>query len=253
MPYQILLPLKTLEPHPNAPQPRPWHAMVYAWLHAGDAELARRVHDEMEPKPFSLAPLKPNGAHAATLAIGLLDDALWEPLRAGLHLEKDFAVQGKWYALAGEPTVTHCAYEALWSAARADTSIVLQFLSPTSFHTHGVHYPLPDPALTFQSYFLRWNRLAPAALQININLLDAVAAHVVVAQLQVETQAVEFGGYRQVGFVGRVRFHIKQSEWIGKEVVRQLNALADFANYAGTGHKTTQGMGQTRRLERQSR
>ena len=29
-----------------------------------------------------------------------------------------------------------------------------------------------------------------------------------------------------------------------------LNALADYAFFCGTGHKTTQGMGQTRRLDR---
>jgi CRISPR-associated endoribonuclease Cas6 len=49
----------------------------------------------------------------------------------------------------------------------------------------------------------------------------------------------------QVGFVGQVTYGLMAEN----EAARcQLNALADFAFYAGVGIKTTMGMGQTRRV-----
>jgi CRISPR/Cas system endoribonuclease Cas6 (RAMP superfamily) len=53
-----------------------------------------------------------------------------------------------------------------------------------------------------------------------------------------------------VGFVGQVTFAITQARKLDQAIVWQLNALADYAEFCGTGRKTTQGMGQTRRLRR---
>jgi CRISPR-associated endoribonuclease Cas6 len=250
MPYLISVPI---QPHEaRAPERsnllRPWHAMFYTWLGAGDAALGKRVHDEMEPKPFTVGRAQKNRAGELVLPITLLDDALWEPLRAGIAQINPFKVKAQVFTLAGAARATHRDYHALWQAAQTTTALDLRFLSPTSFHSQGNHYPLPDPVLVFSSYLTRWNVFAPEELRINVALLDVVSAHLVIAHYRLETEMVDFGGYNQVGFTGIVKYRIKKSELLGREMCKRLNALADFANYCGTGHKTTQGMGQTARI-----
>ncbi len=48
-----------------------------------------------------------------------------------------------------------------------------------------------------------------------------------------------------IGFVGRCAFSMFRSE---RALWRTLHLLADFAFYCGTGYKTTQGLGQTRKV-----
>ena len=48
--------------------------------------------------------------------------------------------------------------------------------------------------------------------------------------------------------LGRVSYRVVRAHLLGDEMIRRLNALADYAFYCGTGHHTTRGMGQTRRV-----
>ena len=93
------------------------------------------------------------------------------------------------------------------------------------------------------------------------------------------SQMLDYGRYRQRGFVGTCQFHFLEdiegddsfldddlpAPWeadledpppvypppvpgpLEEERLREVNLLADFAFYCGTGYKTTMGMGQTRR------
>jgi CRISPR-associated endoribonuclease Cas6 len=51
---------------------------------------------------------------------------------------------------------------------------------------------------------------------------------------------------RFIGCVGQVTFQILGH--VEPQTIQQINALADYALYAGVGRKTTMGMGMTRRL-----
>lgn len=254
MPYKISIPLTLADDTvlQKSALLRPWHAMFYTWLGAGNGELARQIHDQAEPKPFTLGFLQSQDAQHFRLPVTLLDDALWATLEQGLSVQERCVVQGQTFLVGKEPQVEQVAYERLWVQAADDPSIAFRFLTPTSFHTQGHHYPFPDPFLVFQSYLLRWNRFVPAAMQINVSLLDAVNAHVVVADYHLHTKNVDFGGYRQVGCLGMVRYQVLEHERLG-QALKQLNVLADYAPFSGTGHKTTQGMGQTVRVRRPRR
>ena len=111
-----------------------------------------------------------------------------------------------------------------------------------------MHYPLPDPHALFQSYLNRWNAFAPPSLQITVGLSDVVDAHVALARHRIQTELVDFGRGRLVGFVGDVNFQVLQPRRLGGDILGTLNALTDYAYFCGTGHKTTVGMGQTRRV-----
>jgi len=228
---------------------RALHALFYQWLGVGDYATAITVHADNGVRPFTVSPLyKQDGR--LTLRFTLLDDALWPPLAAGIAKISDIAVLGQSLSLAeGAPEVLPCTYAALAAASSAARRIRLRFCSPTSFRSREMHYPLPDPLLVYQSWLARWNAFAPAAEQINIALLDVVAEHVALGRYDLRTELVDLGKNRKmVGFVGIVQFNVLHAGKVGEAWVRKLNLLADYALYCGTGHKTAQGMGQTRRL-----
>ena len=234
----------SLPPYPG----RALHALFYQWLAIGDYSLAVRTHDQDGPRPFTVSPLyRVDGQ--PTLRLTLLDDTLWPALSQGISLTPTVEVMGQPLTLPADgPQIQHRSYADLVANAGAETRIRLRFLSPTSFRSHEMHYPLPDPALVYQSWLNRWNEFAPEEARINVALLDIVAAHVAVGRYDLRTEMVDLGGDRKVvGFVGTVQYNVIRAGMIGDEWLRRLNLLADYAAFCGTGHKTAQGMGQTER------
>lgn len=224
------------------------HATFFQWLERGDAELARRVHEVSDPKPYTVSPLTlaDDGAH---FRITLLDDALYAPLARGIESAR--AVRVLWATLpfAAEPCIEQRTYAQIAQNAREDVDIVLRFESPTSFRSREMHYPLPDPILVFESYRARWNAFAPDPLRIADAWAEWLARAVAVARFELHSQVMSFKDYVQIGCVGVVQYCVV-ARAPNREGIAPLNALADYAYFCGTGHKTTQGCGQTRRVER---
>ena len=249
MPYTLTFPLPPPEAAALPPYPgRAFHALFYQWLALGDYSLSTRVHDDDGPRPFTVSPLHRVDGQP-TLRLTLLDDALWPALSRGIALTPTVEVLSCPLTLpAGGPQVEQRSYTDLAANARTETRLRLRFLSPTSFRSHEMHYPLPDPALVYQSWLARWNEFAPPDVRINVALLDIVTAHVAVSRYDLRTEMVDLGENRKVvGFVGVVQYNVIRAGMIGEEWLRRLNLLADYATFCGTGHKTAQGMGMTER------
>jgi CRISPR-associated endoribonuclease Cas6 len=82
-----------------------------------------------------------------------------------------------------------------------------------------------------------------------VALLDVVGAHVAVGRYDLRTELVDLGtNWKIVGFVGAVKFNVLKAHKIGTDWLERLNILADYAAFCGTGHKTAQGLGQTKRI-----
>lgn len=126
--------------------------------------------------------------------------------------------------------------------------ITLRFASPTTFNLSGRKMPLPLPELVFGSLLQRWNNSAPMALDLETRRY--ATENLYPAFYRLNTHLVNFVEFRETGFVGVCEFHATTTDryWLGS-----INTLADFAFYAGVGHRATMGMGQTRWLESRSR
>ncbi len=250
MPYALTFDLDaeqvaTLPAHPG----RALHALFYNWLAVGDYARSIEVHREEGPRPFTIALVRRRGV--PVLRVTLLDDTLWAPLQVGLAASDEVEVAGTKLTLPSDDgrQVVSESYEELASSAGTATRCRFQFLSPTSFRSRDMHYPLPDPVLAFQSWLNRWNLYVPETLQINVAVLDVVAAHVAVSRYRGGTELVDWGaGKRVVGFKGWVEYLVLRGDRLGVAWLRRLNTLADFAGFCGTGHKTAQGLGQTVRV-----
>ncbi|MEW6365980.1 MAG: CRISPR system precrRNA processing endoribonuclease RAMP protein Cas6 [Acidobacteriota bacterium] len=258
------------------------HAALLGIVKAADPELAAEMHDTESEKPFTVSPLQgpleSDGTGRVRMQVGgeywlrftFLADALYETVSrffletasAVLPLEEvTFTVMRvtstssqdtKWSGFA--------TFEKLWEEAKPVDGLAMRFYSPTCFRvteSRGRSRNVAEPSLwhCVQSWVSRWNRFAPPALSFERDrLLEFVQQTAQLRRANIETRSLDFGAYRKTGFVGRVEWVIGPArgtsfaEVDAGEMCRQLDALASFAFYCGTGYKTTMGMGQTRRV-----
>ncbi len=147
------------------------------------------------------------------------------------------------------PWSGYTSFEELLAQAQPRRDITLEFLSPTAFNMGqrewGKQFAiLPEPALVFRSLLRTWNAFSPTPF-IENSIETYVADHVVVKRYEAKSRMLNYPRHRQIGFTGTVTYGLMAED---DELRRQINALADFAFYAGVGYKTTMGMGQARRL-----
>jgi len=121
--------------------------------------------------------------------------------------------------------------------------IELSFLN-TFFKKAQTSYPLPDPWLMIGAWKNRWNSLLPARVGIEIPIENKRKSEKIqVRRANINTLRVQIADYQpNIAFCGSVRL-----KWLGDEKeLREFVALARFAEFSGTGAKTTMGCGVTR-------
>lgn len=250
MPYSIDIPLKVERrlPEEAGEAPRALKAFFYRCIESAEPRLARFIHTQAEPKPFTVSPLLPADPEGYHLRVTLLEDEYMPYLAAGLKREQTLRAGEHILRVAGEPDATRRSYAELAEAAEHAREITLQFESPTGFRANGLDDPLPVPRRVFQSYLRRWSAFAGIALDVPDAYLDWVEENVAVSRFELRTEVLKFQEHIQIGCVGRVQYQAARRAPGDAPMVRALNRLADYAYYCGTGHKTTEGMGQTRRV-----
>ncbi len=143
-------------------------------------------------------------------------------------------------AIAHSPTT----YTQLFSL-KSRPNICLSFLTPTSFRRKGHHFPLPVPTNIFHSYLRRWNDFSNLPFDQE-EFLAWIDENVFIVRHHLESVKVAAGKKGSVtGFTGAVEFGLSRSAR-DTQFEQLFYALAQFAPYCGTGHKTTFGLGQTR-------
>jgi CRISPR-associated endoribonuclease Cas6 len=251
VPYAIEVPLKVVRvlEHEGGIAHRALNALLYHWLDAAKPQLATFVHDQAEPKPFTVSPLLADGDGGYRFRMTLLEDEYGPYVSQGMSKERSVRVGDKVLAIDGEARVEQRTYQAIAEQAGTRPVARLRFESPTAFKTREMHYPLPDPPLVFASYHARWNAFAPPEYRIDEAWREWLAYHVAVSRLEIHTEVLRFGQYEHIGFVGQVEYTVVDRQGDPLAQRGPFNALADYATFCGTGHKTTQGLGQTRRVK----
>ena len=241
------------------------YALLLSLLRETAPEMSEQLHAMDGPKPFTVSPLRGKFLSRSTkvsagdsywLRFTFLNESLFTKVacslmspgqRGGLRLgTATFKLEEAVTQPHGSPWARFHSFEDIHErASSVDRKITLEFSSPTAFRFSGKrNFTFPLPELVFGSYLNKWNAYSP--IKFDDGLKIYLAEHVIPARYKLETRILDFGSYQEVGFEGRSNFIVTQS--IPGEILRQINALADFAFYAGTGAKTTMGMGQTRRI-----
>jgi CRISPR-associated endoribonuclease Cas6 len=239
------------------------HGLLFEVLRRHDASFAERLHHEVD-KPFSLSgvltehPKREGRLHIRAdgrieFRLGLLTDEIIEhalaafgslamsgaPVRFGSASAR---VEGIAFQPGTHPLVCSTTYPALLRQASQESQVTLQFLSPTSFRAGDVQDILPKPERIFGSLFEAWQAFAAVPFD---PALAQVFALIRVSAYELRTELIHFAHYKVIGFKGRVTFTYPRE--VEAPTRQALNALADFAFFAGVGYKTTMGLGQTLR------
>jgi CRISPR-associated endoribonuclease Cas6 len=130
----------------------------------------------------------------------------------------------------------------------------MRFATPTAFKSGDADVPLPIPRLCFQSWLNSWDEHSPSLFftdkaERRQFLEEAVEGQVSVnfSQIRAAEQGFYFDGHRtkEQGFTGICTFSVKLKKTTPHQR-RILTTLAHYSFFAGTGRKTTMGMGVTR-------
>jgi CRISPR-associated endoribonuclease Cas6 len=263
MPTAITLRLTSTEPL-FFDETRPLEARFLDIMRRAQSWPAERAQDE-ELKPYALSPLwragdlqlstsgKP-GPVTCRWLVCLLDDALQAPFLQGLEATEVIDLNGALLAI-GEVKVEECTYQDLARRAQVEAAkrphrarhLNLEFLTPVVLYRSGLPLPLPDPVLVFRRYLSLWDTFAPRELWRNFNLLDAVQFHVALTEHRLETRRVRWDEKRTgVGFLGSATYVVRRWEKLGAEFLANVQMLARFGTFCGTGLGTARGLGQTR-------
>lgn len=251
MPYAIEFPIVGGEQDPPLNLYCALYANLLQWITAADADVAEALHNRPVRKPFTVSALRRGRDGDWYWRVTLLQDNLWEPLCTGVRAVGMLDLDGRtWPVRWPDARVIHRSYDLLLTDVCPADRIEMRFLSPTTFRTRDLNNPLPEPGVVFQSWLSRWNDFAPTHRRTSTEVLEVARTCVAISAHRLRTEQHDLGHGRLVGFVGRVAYVIMQARRLNQALVWQLNALADYAEFCGTGRKTTHGMGLTRRIRR---
>jgi CRISPR-associated endoribonuclease Cas6 len=272
MPHSLILNLLPLAPiPPGYLTGRHLHALFLTLVSSVDPKLGDYLHDAAADKAFTLSPLQTKKCpfkkhhslkweHAEPISehtlcwwrISLLDDTLFSKLT---HLWLNINPSKPWHLgpadllianILGTPQLDQpwanaCTYSQLYAqASETNRLIAFSFATPTAFRQGKFDSVIPTRESVFNSLLSRWNKYS--GIEIPQSIQDALFASFV----NIKTEVVNNYHSSFIGIVGEVSYRIMGD--VEPLVIKQINALADFALYCGIGRKTPMGMGMTRRI-----
>ncbi len=249
-------------------------ALFYNLLDKANPELASAYHNTNFLKPFTVSPLFGAFGRSSTKRLIVKGFNYWFrctflgqevfdaftkvvfPISAENELVslngKMFSIQSlelekknqhSWSGLSSFTSIQREAEEIyLKLKSEKQLNFGLKFASPTTFRRGNINYLFPDPYLVFKSYLKKWNAFSQITLD-ETSILDYVVSNLVVSSYKLKTDIFDAGDVMLQGFKGFCRFSLLKFRKVETPLVL---ALVKFAFYAGTGQKTTMGMGMTK-------
>ncbi|MBD0264101.1 MAG: CRISPR-associated endoribonuclease Cas6 [Tolypothrix sp. Co-bin9] len=271
MPHSLVLNLTPKSPiYPDFLTGRHLHALFLTLVSSVDKTLGDYLHSSKADKPFTLSPLQiqPSHKNHHTLQlchqkpiapgtccwwrISLLDDTLFSkltPLWLNLNPNQPWhlgsadlfitSIQGT--PQSTQPWANACTYAQLYEqASESDRTINFTFATPTAFRQGGYDTVLPIRECVFNSLLNRWNKYS------GIEFDNIPVESIYPSFFNINTQVVSNYDSKFIGCVGEISYRILGD--VEPISIKKINALADFAIYAGVGRKSTMGMGMVRRV-----
>jgi CRISPR-associated endoribonuclease Cas6 len=149
-------------------------------------------------------------------------------------------VEGIAFQPGTHPLVRSTTYPALVQQASQESRVTLRFLAPTSFRAGEVQDILPRPERIFGSLLAAWQSFATVPFD---RAFAEIFPLIRVSAYELRTELIHFARYKVIGFRGQITYTYPRE--VDATTRQALNALADFAFFAGVGYKTTMGLGQT--------
>ncbi|MPY66372.1 CRISPR system precrRNA processing endoribonuclease RAMP protein Cas6 [Deinococcus sp. SDU3-2] len=248
MPALLEVTLGTTAPRPRGLLGVPLHGLVFAALEHLNPGLSAHLH-AAEVKPFRVGAAQwqdVEGGAVVRFLLGALADDLTDVLLeaftpGGTHGDENATLWGEVLDVEVLARETYAALYARHAGGTSGRTIHLRFVTPTTFQATGLDMPFPVPKTVFYGLQRRWEAFSD--LRFGEDLNGWVGRAVRVQDFQLRPRSVYFKGVREAALsacVGEVQFTLARPGDIEPAFVR---LLADYANFAGVGYKTTYGLG----------
>jgi len=143
---------------------------------------------------------------------------------------------------SSQPWANFATYQQIYDhASDKEKMIAFHLATPTAFRQGKYDSPLPTRDNVFKSLCDRWNTYSE--IPINPEIIE----YIFPSKFDIKTEVVKnYDTHSFIGCVGEIGYRILGDA--SPDAIKQINALADFAMFAGIGRKTTMGMGIARRV-----
>jgi CRISPR-associated endoribonuclease Cas6 len=143
---------------------------------------------------------------------------------------------------SSQPWSNFATYQQIYDrASDTERNITFHLATPTAFRQGKYDSPLPTRDNVFKSLCDRWNTYS--SIPINHDIIE----YIFPSRFDIKTEVVKnYDTHSFIGCIGEIGYRILGD--VEPLVVKQINALADFAMFSGIGRKTTMGMGIARRV-----
>lgn len=143
---------------------------------------------------------------------------------------------------SSQPWANFATYQQIYDrASETERNINFHLATPTAFRQGKFDSPLPTRDNVFKSLCDRWNKYSE--IPINPEIIESIFP----SRFDIKTEVVKnYDTHSFIGCVGEIGYRILGDA--SPEVIKQINAIADFVMFAGIGRKTTMGMGMAMRL-----
>ncbi len=246
------------------------HGFWFGQWRVVDARVADRLHALRQVLPFAVSPLMGLGAPRRGVVEVPHEARAWLRV-AAFEGELAARLEGEWLPRLPEAVTlagvrwrvlgwTGEAAEHPW-AGRADAQALaearllarnpprrwtLAFETPTASHGSEAHLPFPLPDVLLGSWLRRWQ--AYGTVTLPEDLAERVGRRLAVSAFDLHSAPWRYGARLTIGCVGRMTFDALRL-LPGERAAVDL--LAAYAFWAGSGHRTSQGMGMTRVVVRE--
>lgn len=248
----------------NGATGRAVHGFWYKQWEEKDATTADALHDETQVPPFSLSPLmalpRPQGGITRVtreiqswFRVTTLNRQLSEGLSAHWlpNLPNEIELAGIKWGIIGiadspekHPWAKQISYQDLSAKHlfnnRPPSRWKLSFETPVTFNSGLGHLPFPLPNNLIGSWMRRWQAFAPLALPEE--LTQSVREQLMVNHFNMVTIPVRHGKRVLIGGQGSYALHAIKMPASERA---QVDLLANYSFFCGSGYKSTQGMGMT--------
>jgi CRISPR-associated endoribonuclease Cas6 len=241
------------------------HGFWFKQLHAIDAPLAERLHDDVQRQPFTLSPLMDLPLPYKNSTVIQRGQKTWfrvcsltEELSTFL-LEKwvnslpdeiniadtNWRVEGVAFSPDQHAWARTSSYSDLLKVAYDLSDLYpvwhFHFAPPVTFHRSVGHFPFPLPDALVKSWLQRWQRFS--SIQKNLEFSEEAKTGIAINAYELKTVPFSYGSRTLIGAVGE--FSLRALH-LSPEEKSIFHTLAHYSFYCGSGSKTTQGMGQTK-------
>ncbi|TYQ26026.1 CRISPR-associated endoribonuclease Cas6 [Pseudanabaena sp. UWO311] len=143
---------------------------------------------------------------------------------------------------SSQPWSNFATYQQIFDrASETERNITFHLATPTAFRQGKYDSPLPTRDNVFKSLCDRWNTYS------EISIDPEIIEYIFPSRFDIKTEVVKnYDTHSFIGCVGEIGYRILGDA--SPETIKQINALTDFAMFAGIGRKTTMGMGMVRRV-----